>query len=166
MGAFFGFDESGLQPTEIADTSPVRARQSRDPHFSTSDAPPPKDFLFQKTPTTDVERVACLAYYLTHHRDTSHFTTIDISKLNTEAAQVKFSNPSAAVNNATRAGLLTTATRGMKQLTAHGERYVEALPDRAAAKQLMSRVRPRRPRKKSGGNGPANAASPRSEMIE
>ena len=51
----------------------------------------PKEFLLEKKPSTDVERVACLAYYLTHYRSTPHFKTLDLSKLNTEAAQVKFS---------------------------------------------------------------------------
>jgi len=46
---------------------------------------PPKRFFLEKQPRTDVERVACLAYYLTHYRDTPHFKTIDLSKLNTES---------------------------------------------------------------------------------
>ena len=33
----------------------------------------PKDFLMEKAPNTDVERIACLAYYLTHYRSTPHF---------------------------------------------------------------------------------------------
>ena len=95
VGAFFGFDEVRPQSAGNAETRTSPARQPRDPHFSTHEEPPLKDFLFQTTPTTDVERVACLAYYLTRHRDTSHFTTTDVSKLNTEAAQVKFSGSSA-----------------------------------------------------------------------
>src|SRR2546426_11388019 len=31
-----------------------------------------KEFLRDKRPVTDVERVACLAYYLAHYRDTPH----------------------------------------------------------------------------------------------
>jgi hypothetical protein len=61
----------------------------------------PKEFIFQKQPRSDVEKVACLAFYLTHYRDTPRFKTLDISKLNTEAAQVKFSNAAVAVDNAT-----------------------------------------------------------------
>lgn len=52
----------------------------------------PKEFMVQKRPRTDIERVACLGFYLTHYRDTPHFKTLDISKLNTEAAQPKFTN--------------------------------------------------------------------------
>ena len=72
------------------------------PTFSEDRSMAPKQFMFQKQPRTDVEKVACLAYYLTHYRDTPHFKTLDISKLNTEAAQAKFSNPTVAVDNATK----------------------------------------------------------------
>ena len=79
--------------------------------FSEDRGPSPKEFLRDKKPASDVERAACLAYYLTHHRDTPHFKTVDISALNTEAAQPKFSNASMAVDNATKAGLLVQATK-------------------------------------------------------
>ena len=155
VGTFFGFD--GVEPPGPggADVPPTPPGASREPHFSSPPEPLPKEFLFEKRPSTDVDRVACLAYYLAHYRDKAHFKTTDISKLNTEAAQVKFSNPSAASNNAIRSGLLTTASRGERQLTAHGERYVEALPDRTRAREVLSQARPRRPRKKSGANGTA-----------
>jgi hypothetical protein len=107
-----------------------------------------KSFLFDKTPQTDIERVACLAYYLTHYLGTPHFKTLDISKLNTEGAQLKFSNAAKAVDNATRAGLLVPSTKGQKQLSAIGERYVQALPDKVAAKEALARARPRRSKTK------------------
>jgi hypothetical protein len=112
--------------------------------FSDHPSMSPKQFLMEKDPRTDIERVACLAFYLTHYRDVPHFKTIDISKLNTEAAQVKFSNAAYAVDNATKAGYLVSATKGNKQLSAIGEQFVQALPDREAAKQLLERRRPRR----------------------
>ena len=52
--------------------------------FSEDRTTSPKEFLFDKKPVTDTERVACLAYYLTHYRNTPHFRTLDISKLNTK----------------------------------------------------------------------------------
>lgn len=112
----------------------------------------PKEFMVQKAPQTDVDRVACLAYYLTHYRETRHFKTTDISLLNTEAAQVKFSNTAYAVVNAAHVGLLVPAGKGAKQLSAAGERYVELLPDRLAAKECLAALRSRRRRKvkKSG----------------
>jgi hypothetical protein len=108
----------------------------------------PKQFLAQKQPRTDVERVACLAYYLTHYRDMPHFKTLDVSKLNTEAAQLKFANPTVAVNNASLRGYLVPSSKGAKQISAFGERFVEALPDRDTAKSVMSEAASRRrPRK-------------------
>ena len=104
----------------------------------------PKEFMMGKEPKTDIERVACLAFYLTHYRNTPHFKTIDISKLNTEAAQVKFSNAAVAVDNATKRGFLVPATKGNKQLGAVGEQFVQALPDRDAAKLVLDRMRRRK----------------------
>jgi hypothetical protein len=118
--------------------------------FSEEKIVSPKEFLFQKRPQSDVERVAALAYYLTHYKDTPHFKTLDISKLNTEAAQVKFSNPAYAVDNATKQGYVVPATKGNKQLSAAGELFVEALPDREAAKQAMETARPKRKSKRAG----------------
>jgi hypothetical protein len=116
--------------------------------FSEEKVLSPKEFLFQKKPQTDVERVAALAYYLTHYRDTPYFKTLDISKLNTEAAQSKFSNAAYAVDNAAKCGYLVPASKGNKQLGAVGEVFVQALPDREAAKDAMQGVRPRRKTKK------------------
>jgi len=118
--------------------------KSYDSEFSKDRSLSPKEFLFEKDPKTDVERVACLAYYLTHYLNTPHFKTIDISKLNTEAAQLKFSNPAFAVDNATKAGYLVPAIKNQKQLSANGEIFVQALPDRDAAKEAMKGFRVKR----------------------
>jgi hypothetical protein len=117
--------------------------------FSDDRSMPPKQFIFEKKPTTDVEKVACLAYYLTHYLDTPHFKTLDISKLNTEAAQIKFSNAAVAVDNATKLNYLVPATKGNKQLSAIGEQFVRALPDRDKAKAVMANARPRRRSRRS-----------------
>ena len=82
-----------------------------------------------------------------------------MSKLNTEAAQAKLSNPSRAIDDATKAGYLVPATRGNKQISASGEKFVLALPDREAAKAAMANARPRRKARKGqkkvveGNNG-------------
>jgi hypothetical protein len=128
-----------VQP--LADLPPSRTPGQ---DFSRDRVVSPKEFMRDKNPTTDVERVACLSYYLTHYRDTPHFKTLDISTLNTEAAQPKFSNTSVAVDNARSLGYLAPATSGNKQLSAAGERFVELLPDRDAAREAMQRFRPRR----------------------
>lgn len=126
--------------------------QPASPTFSEDRTQSPKDFLRDKQPFTDIDRVACLAYYLAHYRDTPHFKTLDISKLNTEAAQIKLSNPTYTVDNAARAGLLVPAAKGTKQISTMGELYVQALPDREAAKSVLANTRTRRRGKKSRGS--------------
>ena len=109
--------------------------------FSREQSLSPKEFLLKKQPQSDVERVACLAYYLAHYRDQIHFKTADISTLNTEAAQRRFSNTASTVRNATNYGYLAPAIKGMKQLSAGGEIYVEA-SYREAANSAMAHARP------------------------
>lgn len=110
-----------------------------------------KQFMAQKKPKTDGERVTCLAYYLTHQRRTSQFKTRDLTELNKkEAAGTPFSNPTVAVNNAMRDNqFLTPAGGGKKQITARGEALVDALPDRekVAAALAENPIRRRRPSK-------------------
>jgi hypothetical protein len=142
---FLGLAPSQKANVQQSDDLPPSRTPGQD--FSRDRAVSPKEFLRDKNPTTDVERVACLAYYLTHYRDTPHFKTLDISTLNTEAAQPKFSNTSVAVDNGRALGYLAPATSGNKQLSAAGERFVELLPDRDAAREAMQRFRPRRSRK-------------------
>ena len=152
---FFGLDHG--QPAKSASGHSIPAEQrntvvgtnsiSPAQHFGGREELPAKDFLFQKQPSTDIERIACLAYYLTHYADTKHFKTIDLSRLNMEAAQLKFSNSAYAVTNAANAGLLAQAGKGFKQLSAMGERYVDALPDREAAKEVLNSFRSRRSRR-------------------
>lgn len=128
----------------------IESNNSRsDVPFSENRAISPKEFLRDKSPHTDIERVACLAYYLTHYRDLPHFKTLDISALNTEAAQPKFSNSALAVNNAATAGILVQATKGSKQISGPGELFVQALPDRDAARASIANIRSKKRSKKS-----------------
>ena len=116
-----------------------------------------KEFIFEKEPTTEAERVACLAYYLTHYQDTPHFKTVDLSRLNTEAAQRKLSNPAVAANNAMRDGFFVQAPKsGYKQLSAMGERFVRLLPNREAALQIKNRLTARRGKRGSGSRADAS----------
>ena len=124
-----------------------------------------KEFLRDKKPVSDVERVACLAYYLTHYRDTPHFKTLEISTLNTEAAQPKFSNASMAVDNASKAGLLVQAVKGSKQLSSAGEHYVQTLPDREAARETLKSISLRR-RTQSSKRKKTTSMQPQGQAVE
>jgi hypothetical protein len=150
--------------TSFFDHAPIPAQQSSparaaDPAvasvvgaFSADRRPTAKAFLHEKQPRTDVERMACLGYYLAHFRDLPQFKTDDLTKLNTEAAQAKFSNASFAAANALKTGYLAPGDKGKRQLSATGERFVEALPDRDAARRIMAAraSRKRRARASSG----------------
>jgi hypothetical protein len=143
VGTFFQLKRevlvSAASPTPNA-IAPSNVR----PSFSAERVPSPKEFLMEKQPRTDVERVACLAYYLQQYREQAYFSTLDLSKLNTEAAQRKFANAAWAVANAVKMGYLVPAAKGARQLSAAGERAVQMLPDYEAAKAVMGGGRPRR----------------------
>lgn len=145
---FFG----DVSPSSAAPKTQVSFPPSK---FSADRSLSPKEFLLEKLPRSDVERVVCLAYYLTHYREAPYFKTIDISLLNTEAAQRKFSNAAAAVRNAGLCNFLAPAPmKGKKQISAGGELFVLELPDRSAAKAAMAAVRPRKksPARKRASN--------------
>jgi hypothetical protein len=97
----------------------------------------PKQFMAEKRPKTDMQRVACLAFYLTHHRATQFFKTRDLTELNKEAAQPQMSNPTVAVRNATSHQYLALAGGGSKQITTRGEEMVKALPDHEKVKAAL-----------------------------
>jgi hypothetical protein len=108
----------------------------------------PKQFMSLKRATTDVERIACLAYYLTYARDTLHFKTTDLTSLNTEAAGLRFGNASQAASNAmNQNGYIAQAGKGNRQITPRGEAVVEALPDREAVAAALAE-HPKRARRK------------------
>ena len=109
----------------------------------------PMEFMQNKQPQTDEERIACLGYYLTHFLDTPQFKTSDVSKLNLEAKQQKFANATKAINNASRAGyLISTSKKGIRKLSAAGERFVKALPDRAVTYKMVPTLKVKRKIKK------------------
>jgi hypothetical protein len=140
---YHAFYEETL-PTQTAISPFSQSIQDMAPKFSEREDISPKDFLMLKDFKTDVEKVACLAYYLGHYRNTPHFKTLDISKLNTEAAQLKFTNPAQAVKNAAISGLIAPVSRGKKQLSAMGEKFVQALPDRKQAMTFLKQKRKKR----------------------
>lgn len=141
------FYQIDLAPPAVVPVQVEQLGRTGQTTFSEDRTASVKDFLWQKQPKTAVERVACLAYYLAHYRETPFFKTLDISRLNTEAAQAKFSNATMAVNDAYKTGYLAAAERGQKQLSAMGEQFVRALPNRDAAREIASSNR-RKKRKK------------------
>jgi hypothetical protein len=167
VSIFLGLASSN--PTQAAGTGTNLSHPSRSTKstafgqssFSEDRGLSPKEFLRDKKSGSDVERVACLGYYLTHYRDTPHFKTVDISALNTEAAQPKFSNASMAVDNATKAGFLVPALKGSKQLSALGENYVQLLPDREAAKEMLKSAKVRRKPRRAATRKNGSSAVPR-----
>jgi hypothetical protein len=96
-----------------------------------------KQFMAEKRPKTDMQRVACLAFYLTHYRNIQFFKTRDLTDLNKEAAQPQMSNPTVAVRNATNQQYLAIAGGGSKQITTRGEEMVKALPDHEKVKVAL-----------------------------
>lgn len=116
----------------------------------------PKQFLAGKEPSTDVERMTCLAYYLTKARDIPEFNTSDLTQLNTEAAGRRFTNAAATGKNATtKSGYLTGAGGKKRQITHLGEQIVEALPDHDAVKAILAR----QPKRKRPARSKAKAKS-------
>jgi hypothetical protein len=115
-----------------------------------------KQFLKSKLPKTDVLKVACLAYYLTHAKSKPHFKTNDLTSLNTEAGGTPISNPSMAVGNATKQNkFLASVGKGNKQITALGEDVVEALPDEQALATVLAKHK--KPRRKTSKKSAAKA---------
>jgi hypothetical protein len=85
--AFFNIGMSTLNQNHTVSYSTPDSRHTR-PSFSSSPIVSPKEFLLSKQPRTDVERIACLAFYLTHFRDIPYFKTLDLAKLNTEIVEI------------------------------------------------------------------------------
>ena len=97
-----------------------------------------RSFMTQKKPGDQQERVACLAFYLTFHQDMSAFKTRNITQMNSDAGQANLSNVAQFMKNAVKTQYLSSAGKGMRQLTPRGEALVNALPDQAAVKQALA----------------------------
>ncbi len=132
-----GLGQANQAPLGTNVVSQAGSPQSRVPAPHASEDVTPKEFLRRKTPQSDVQRIACLAYYLSHMRNQPHFKTTDLTILNIEGAGSRMSNPSQAVSNATKQShYLALAGGGKKQITTRGEEVVEALPDQEKVKSL------------------------------
>lgn len=109
----------------------------------------PKDFIAQKKPVTQYERITCLAHYLTSERNVVEFGAKEIAAINKEAAQQPIANLTQIMNDTARKyGYLSAAGGGKKQITARGEDLVKALPNREAVKAALADHRPPKKRKR------------------
>jgi len=119
-----------------------------------------RSFMTHKKPGSQQERVACLAFYLSFHKDMPEFKTRDITKMNSDAGQANLSNAAVFMKNAVAAQYLSSAGKGMRQLTPRGEALVNALPDRTAVTEAL-KDHPLSGRKKKG-TGKKKSAKARS----
>jgi hypothetical protein len=159
-----------MQRADLAnDQTPIETSPQDRPGFGESSAAEqnelngpftPKEFINQKKPQTIAERIACLAFYLAHYRNTSSFGSAEIESLNTEAAQSSI-NRSRDVDNARRLGYLVPAADGKKQISAKGEEFVNALPDRGAVKSVRSNHQT--PRRRKSSNGAKKSDAPKGD---
>ncbi len=108
-------------------------------------------FVGQKNPKNEYQRLAVLGYFLFKVRGSETFTLKDLAAANTEARQPKFSNISGSVNKAlTRYKYLSQAGgRGLYSISFPGEQVVDALPNAEAVPVARARGKNGRKRTKA-----------------
>ena len=109
------------------------------------------DFVKNKSPKNEYQRVAVIAYYREYKQSKKEFKNAEMSQANTqEARQPKISNITDVVTKARdRYKFLTKgAGRATRQLSTQGADIVNALPDQEAVKKLIASAKSRKPRKK------------------
>ncbi|MEW5850714.1 MAG: hypothetical protein AB2A00_18145 [Myxococcota bacterium] len=130
-------DRLKLSPSDVgaaATTAPVGRAARGNGHAPVTSAT--AAWVAQKGPRTDAERITCLAYYLVHEHKKTAFRTRDLTQLNSAAGLSPFTNATVAVVSAVKKGLLSRGRGGDLSLARNGDRFVEALPDRARALQV------------------------------
>ena len=152
-------DHNGNAP-EVAEGSQSTqdVHETRNAHGAQGTNLTPKQFVSQKKPQTVAERIACLAFYLTHYREVPTFGPAEIEALNTDAACTSI-NRSRDIDNARRRGYLVPAIDGKKQISAMCEDFVNALPDRAAVKAMRAENSAPKKRRPSGGSKKRDTAN-------
>lgn len=154
LGTSVTFGSVGSPPPQ-AGSPPAAAVAPSVPQANVQDQTP-KEFVASKQPATDVERLTCLAYFLTKARDVPAFNTAELTELNTEAAGRKFTNAASTGKNATNQnGYLAGAGGKKRQITHLGEQVVEAMPDRDAVKAVLATA-PKPKRAKRSGRSKAS----------
>jgi hypothetical protein len=97
-----------------------------------------RSFIRAKKPASDVERVACLGYYLLKTTAQPGFTSKDLAAAHTDSGGSKINMPRALDNATRQSKFLSNRSRSEKQLTTLGEDVAEALPDRDRVNQIMA----------------------------
>ena len=95
-------------------------------------------FIRIKKPVTDVQRVACIGYYLVQTSGQQGFTSKALATAHTDSGGSKINMPRALDNATRRAKYLSNRGPREKQLTTLGEDVVNALPDQATVKIIES----------------------------
>lgn len=109
------------------------------------------DFVKNKNPKNEYQRVAVIAYYREYKQNKKEFKNAEMSQANTaEARQPKISNITDVVTKARdRYKFLTKGTgKATHQLSTHGADIANALPDQESVKKLIANAKSRKPRKK------------------
>ena len=128
-------------------TGAAVAAQAGDPAIAAKNI---KAFMRAKNPANDVQRVACLGFYIAETTSQAGFTAKQVADAHTNSGGSKF-NLSRAMDNATRsAKYLSNRTKHEKQLTTLGEDVVNALPNQQAVRDLSAKARGKAKKGKRG----------------
>ena len=104
----------------------------------------PRAFMRIKNPSTDTQRIACLAYFLVHTTGKLGFSSKEIREANTNSGGTSI-NLTRALDNATRkTKYLSKRGPREKQLTTLGEDIAVALPDQQAVRDIEATAGSRR----------------------
>ena len=146
-----------LDPQGAASSSGLALGQANGDVASALSRKDVRAFIRLKKPETDVERVACLGYFLAKTAGAPGFTAKDVKQAHIDSGGSAINLPR-ALDNATR-GAKYLSSRGPreKQLTTLGEDVVEALPNREAVNLLKQK--PARKRKVQSKVGKKRGAS-------
>ncbi len=146
----FALKQVGLSSSSIP-SSPqsdqISASEGSGPDLNKSMA----DFVKDKNPKNEYQRVAVIAYYREYKQGKKEFKNAEMSQANTsEARQPKISNITDVVTKARdRYKFLTKGTgKAAHQLSTHGADVVNALPDQVAVKTLIANTKTRKRKKK------------------
>jgi hypothetical protein len=108
----------------------------------------PRAFIRIKRPVTDVQRVACLGYYLVHTTGQPGFTSKDVATAHTDSGGSRINLPRALDNATRRSKYISVRSGREKQLTTLGEDVVNALPDQDAVATIEAEVNTGRRKKR------------------